>query len=423
MRLQLAPRRAAGGVLRVQLPSSTAGPSSAPPADGYDARRGSAKLDAAPVARLRPPWHRLRAPRAGRRAGRRRPLGAGSAAGLLPRPNTAQPAMARQRSAGAPELPGTDEAARTHLALPDERRAHRAVAEVVAAVRDARLGRPHQLARTCSSCGRSSRRCEARGAEVRVTARDFAQTLALCERFGIDARGDRPPPRRPARGQGARAALALAALARWARGRRFDLALGHGSNDVTRRRRGCCGSPARRRSTTSGRRVQHTVNCRLAQAVVVPEAIPPERLAPLRRHAAKLRALPGPQGGVLPRRLRARPGRARRARARPGRADRRRAHAARRLALPPLREPAVRACSSACAGEQAVVLPRTPEQRAELRAGGFIVPDAAIDAQSLIAYADLVDLRRRHDEPRGGRARHAGVDDVRGPPRRGRRAR
>jgi predicted glycosyltransferase len=37
------------------------------------------------------------------------------------------------------------------------------------------------------------------------------------------------------------------------------------------------------------------------------------------------------------------------------------------------------------------VLPRTPEQRAELaRAGGFIVPEQAIDAQSLIAYADLV---------------------------------
>ena len=40
---------------------------------------------------------------------------------------------------------------------------------------------------------------------------------------------------------------------------------------------------------------------------------------------------------------------------------------------------------------QAVVLPRTHEQRAELReAGGLIVPERAIDAQSLIAYADLV---------------------------------
>jgi predicted glycosyltransferase len=37
---------------------------------------------------------------------------------------------------------------------------------------------------------------------------------------------------------------------------------------------------------------------------------------------------------------------------------------------------------------QTVVLPRTPQQRAELR--GVIVPEHAIDAQSLVAYADLV---------------------------------
>ena len=37
------------------------------------------------------------------------------------------------------------------------------------------------------------------------------------------------------------------------------------------------------------------------------------------------------------------------------------------------------------------VLPRTPAQRAELSAaGGFTIPERAIDAQSLIAYADLV---------------------------------
>ena len=42
-------------------------------------------------------------------------------------------------------------------------------------------------------------------------------------------------------------------------------------------------------------------------------------------------------------------------------------------------------------GGQAVVLPRTAEQRDELAgAGGFVVPERAIDAQSLIAHADLV---------------------------------
>jgi predicted glycosyltransferase len=40
-------------------------------------------------------------------------------------------------------------------------------------------------------------------------------------------------------------------------------------------------------------------------------------------------------------------------------------------------------------GTQTVVLPRTAEQRAAL-SDGFIVPERAIDAQSLIAYADVV---------------------------------
>ncbi|MCW3029975.1 MAG: hypothetical protein JWM66_108, partial [Solirubrobacterales bacterium] len=42
-------------------------------------------------------------------------------------------------------------------------------------------------------------------------------------------------------------------------------------------------------------------------------------------------------------------------------------------------------------GVQPVVLPRIASQRAELaRVPGFVVPERAIDAQSLIAYADLV---------------------------------
>ena len=37
---------------------------------------------------------------------------------------------------------------------------------------------------------------------------------------------------------------------------------------------------------------------------------------------------------------------------------------------------------------QTVVLPRTPEQRAELvAAGGYVVPEHAIDAPSLVALA------------------------------------
>jgi predicted glycosyltransferase len=40
---------------------------------------------------------------------------------------------------------------------------------------------------------------------------------------------------------------------------------------------------------------------------------------------------------------------------------------------------------------QAVVLPRTTAQRDEVRRlGRFVVPEHAVDAQSLVAYADLV---------------------------------
>src|SRR2546423_13561306 len=74
---------------------------------------------------------------------------------------------------------------------------------------------------------------ERRGHEVEVTARDFAQTLGLCERLGIEhtAIGHH-------RGGGlaAKAGGLIArsgALTRWARGRRVELALGHRSNHIT----------------------------------------------------------------------------------------------------------------------------------------------------------------------------------------------
>src|SRR5207253_3775896 len=78
------------------------------------------------------------------------------------------------------------------------------------------------------------------GHEVRVTARDFAQTIALCERLGIEhTRVGRHRGERLAAKAAGLASRSLA-LVRWARGearaaggRRFDLALGHGSNDVS----------------------------------------------------------------------------------------------------------------------------------------------------------------------------------------------
>src|SRR6202012_4125806 len=81
------------------------------------------------------------------------------------------------------------------------------------------------------------------------------------------------------------------ALTRWSRGRGFDRALGHGSNDIT-----VAAALLRIPSSTTfayeWATGQHNVNCRLADAVVVPDAIPPDRLY---RYGArgKVRGYPG----------------------------------------------------------------------------------------------------------------------------------
>src|SRR3954453_6533733 len=106
------------------------------------------------------------------------------------------------------------------------------------------------------------------GHEVEVTARDFAQTLELCERFGIE----HPPIGRHRGGRLADKALGLFDrsfdLARRARRRaRFDVAMGHGSNDVTIAAR-LLRVPAATAFDYEWATVQHNVNCRLARAVV-----------------------------------------------------------------------------------------------------------------------------------------------------------
>ncbi len=253
------------------------------------------------------------------------------------------------------------------------------------------------------------------GHEVRVTARDFAQTLQLLDRFAIEHtaighhRGERLADK--AIGLASRSA----ALVRWARGEqglaavhragpvpggartagRFDIALGHGSNDISVAAR-LLRIPSSTTFDYEWAAVQHHVNCRLAQAVVVPDAIPPERL---HRYGAKgkIHAYEGlkeeyyladfePDEAVLAELM---------------------IDCDRPLVVvrtPPevslyhrfendlfadvlarLREAAREQ------GVQSVVLPRTADQRAQLRGvEGFTVPEQAIDAQSLIAFADLV---------------------------------
>jgi len=232
----------------------------------------------------------------------------------------------------------------------------------------------------------------ARGAHVEVTARDFAQTLPLLERFGIDHTAVGAHAGRGVAGKALGLARRSAALGRWARGRRFDLALGHGSNDVTVAA-AALGVPSATMFDYEWARAQHTVNCRLARAVVVPDAIPVQRLY---RYGArgKIHAYPGlkeeyyladfePGSAVL---------------AELGlRADRPLAVVRTPPALSlyhrfenPLFARVLERLAAA-PRVQAVVFPRTVQQRAELsRTPGFVVPERAVDAQSLIAHADVV---------------------------------
>lgn len=235
---------------------------------------------------------------------------------------------------------------------------------------------------------------EADGHEVEVTARDFAQTLGLLRRFRIShtAIGRHRGGSLLAKAGGI--ASRSAALVRWARSREpFDLALGHGSNDVTVAAR-LLGIPCATMFDYEWASLQHQVNCRLAAAVVVPDAIPPERLS---RYGAagKIHAYEGlkeeyyladfaPSETVL----------------RDLGLDRERAIVT--VRTPPevslyhrfendLFGVVLRQLAESAPDVQAVVLPRTPEQRAELaRLPALIVPREAIDAQSLIAFSDLV---------------------------------
>jgi uncharacterized protein len=284
------------------------------------------------------------------------------------------------------------------------------------------------------------------GHDVRVTARDFAQTLGLLRRLQIPHtaigahRGEQLSAKalglaqrsaaltrwaladaRAARARGADTpagagrASAGPSRARGAARGRFDIALGHGSNDVSVAAK-LLRIPCSTMFDYEYAAVQHHVNCRLADAVVVPDAIPPERL---RRYGAdgKIQPYAGlkeeyyladfvPSPAVLGELGldRARPivvvrtppevslyhrfendlfadvlARLRRASAAADDADRTAAAGGRAGA------------SAAADRVQPVLLPRTEQQRRELRAvPGFIVPEQAIDAQSLIAYADLV---------------------------------
>ena len=234
-----------------------------------------------------------------------------------------------------------------------------------------------------------------RGDEVEITAREYAQTLQLIELHGLEATVIGRHGGRSRLGKARSLYSRLHDLRRWARDRDFDLALAHGSHEltVTARR---LGIPSSTTHDYEFATLQHQLGMRAATRVVVPEAIPPERLERFGVTPPKLQRYPRPQGGVLPLRLRARRLRTRCTRGRPRSRSRRASPTARRLALPPAFEPPfpqtldyLGAPSRGAGGRAA----SHHEQRAFVRnldLPSLIVPERAVDAQSLIALADVV---------------------------------
>src|SRR5262249_2244088 len=162
-------------------------------------------------------------------------------------------------------------------------------------------------------------------------------------------------------------------------GRKIDLAIGHGSNDISVAAK-LLRIPAVTSFDYEFARQQHHINCRLCERIVVPAAIPFDRLTPYGATEQKVRRYEGlkeeyyladfePAPAVL---------------------DERGLDRHQPLAIvrtPPavslyhrFEAPVFTQVLEKLRGQQVVVLPRTEEQRSELAGKGFVVPEQAIDA-------------------------------------------
>ncbi len=232
------------------------------------------------------------------------------------------------------------------------------------------------------------------GHEVEVTARDFAQTLALLDQYEMPhtAIGRHRGEKKLAKGLGL--VSRSFALWRWSRGRDFDLAIGHGSNDITIAAK-LRGIPSVTMFDYEWAREQHSINCRWAARTIVPDAIDPAVLDQYGAHG-KVFQYPGlkeeyyladfePDERVL---------------------DQLGLDRAKKLVLlrtPPDVSlyhrhenelfPKLIERLAADPDAQVVALPRTPEQRAELTKlahANIVIPGGVIDGPSLVALVDAV---------------------------------
>jgi predicted glycosyltransferase len=237
-------------------------------------------------------------------------------------------------------------------------------------------------------------RFEARGDEVLVTAREYGQTLGILDRLGIPYVAVGEHGGASTLGKARALAGRSARLARVVWERRPELALAHGSVDLA-----VVSSllriPSVQMQDYEFAGWQRQIAFRAARRVLMPDSIRVERLRKVGAKESKLFRYPGlkeeyyladfePDPAVLEE-----------------------LGLDREKVLVVVRPPpetseyharndlygeAIRRLAGA-AEAQAVVIPRTARQGEEVRAMGaanLIVPGRAIDAQSLIAFADLV---------------------------------
>jgi uncharacterized protein len=238
-------------------------------------------------------------------------------------------------------------------------------------------------------------RLREQGHTVEVTSRDYAQTQALLELHGMEhtpigSHGGASRLRKAAR-LGAR----TTAMVGFGRGRSFDLALAHGSNDLAIAAR-LLGVPEANMHDYEYAVTQHRIGCRLAKRVMFPDSVPFERLRRFGVTAEKYFPYPGLKEEYYLYDFEPDPD----ALTRLG-VDTERVVV---IVRPPPDVslyhrksnplfPKVLQRLGTDEAVHAVVLPRTGAQRelvASLALPSLILPPGAVEAQSLVALADLV---------------------------------
>src|SRR5436190_5935209 len=238
-------------------------------------------------------------------------------------------------------------------------------------------------------------RLRAAGHEVVVTSREYTQTEQLLDLHGIDHTTIGLHCGASRSRKLARLMQRTPAMRGFARGRSFDLAIAHGSYDLVMAARSLR-VPVANMHDYEFAVTQHRIGCRLATRVIFPDAVPPERLRRFGVGPEKLFRYPGLKEEYYLADFEPDPGALERLGVDTGRIV--------VIVRPPPDVslyhrksnplfPQVLSHLGTDDGVQAIVLPRTEEQRDYVRSlalPSLIVPDQAVEAQSLVALADLV---------------------------------